>query len=132
MSSLDLGLIGNSTIAALIDADGAIVWACVPRFDGEPVFDALLRGDQHADDARGLFVVELVDCVRSEQEYVRNTAVLVTRLYTEDGAAIEITDFAPRFKQFGRTFRPVMLVRQVRPLAGTPRVRVRLRPEAGH
>ncbi|MEQ8663962.1 MAG: glycoside hydrolase family 15 protein [Gammaproteobacteria bacterium] len=132
MSSLDLGLIGNSTIAALIDADGAIVWACVPRFDGEPVFDALLRGEQDPDAAQGRFAVELVDCVRNEQEYVRNTAVLVTRLYASDGAAIEITDFAPRFKQFGRTFRPVMLVRQVRPLAGTPRVRVRLRPQAAH
>ncbi len=132
MNSLDLGLIGNSTIAALIDADANIVWACVPRFDGEPVFDALLRGDQAAGEASGRYAIELVDCVRSEQEYVKNTAVLVTRLYSADGSGIEIVDFAPRFKQFGRTFRPVMLVRQVRPLEGTPRVRVRIRPQAAH
>ncbi|MGE0486229.1 MAG: glycoside hydrolase family 15 protein [Gammaproteobacteria bacterium] len=129
MTSLDLGLIGNSTIAALVDARADIVWACLPRLDGEPVFDALLRAD---DDPGGRFAIELIGCTHGEQHYVKNTAVLVTRLHGDDGACIEVTDFAPRFKQYGRTFRPVMLVRQLRRIAGTPRVRVRLAPRAAH
>ncbi len=66
--------------------------------------------------------------VRSEQEYLKNTAVVMTRLFDRDGGAIEVTDFAPRFKQFGRMFRPVTLVRHIRPIAGSPRIRIRLRP----
>src|SRR5437868_10419346 len=41
---------------------------------------------------------------------------------------VEITDFAPRFHQYGRMFSPMMLVRQIRRIAGNPRIRVRLRP----
>src|SRR5207237_587715 len=65
---------------------------------------------------------------RAEQEYLVNTPVLVTRLYDRAGAGVEITDFAPRFHQYGRLFSPMMLVRQIRRIAGNPRIRVRLRP----
>ena len=44
------------------------------------------------------------------------------------GGAIEITDCAPRFLQHGRLFQPMTLLRQVRRIAGNPRVVVRLRP----
>ncbi len=131
MSNLNLGLIGNSTIGALVDERASVVWCCMPGFDGAPVFDALLRGER-GDDPTGTFSLELIDFERSEQEYLKNTAVLVTRLYNRDGGAVEVTDFAPRFKQFGRMYRPVMLVRTVRSIAGTPRVRVRLRPQGEH
>ena len=124
MSSLDLALIGNSTIGALIDEQAKLVWACFPRFDGDPVFCALLK--ENEDD--GFFAIELADCQRSEQHYLENTAILVTRLYDQHGGAIEITDFAPRFGQFGRMFRPMMLVRRVVRLSGSPRLTVRLRP----
>lgn len=40
--SLDLGVIGNSSSAALIDRNGSIVWMCAPRMDGDPVFCSLL------------------------------------------------------------------------------------------
>src|SRR5947209_4178463 len=40
--SLDLAPIGNGRIAALVDTAGRIVWWCFPRFDGDPVFCALL------------------------------------------------------------------------------------------
>ncbi|WP_028311914.1 glycoside hydrolase family 15 protein [Derxia gummosa] len=42
--SLELAVIGNSRIGALIDTRGDVVWMCVPRFDGDPVFCALLDG----------------------------------------------------------------------------------------
>ncbi|MDP2367448.1 glycoside hydrolase family 15 protein [Rhodoferax sp.] len=124
MKSLDLALIGNCTIGALIDAQATVTWACWPRFDGDPVFCALLK---ESDDF-GFFSIELADCERTEQHYIENTAILVTRLYDRHGGAIEVTDFAPRFGKHGRTFRPMMLVRRVRRLAGSPRLTLRLRP----
>jgi GH15 family glucan-1,4-alpha-glucosidase len=72
--------------------------------------------------------VELLESVRQEQEYLVNTPILVTRLYDRDGACVEITDFAPRFRQYGRMFCPMTLVRHIRRVIGNPRVRVRLRP----
>ena len=42
--SLNLGVIGNCAASALVDARGRIVWSCWPRFDGDPVFNALLQG----------------------------------------------------------------------------------------
>ncbi|MFL5525480.1 MAG: glycoside hydrolase family 15 protein [Gemmatimonadaceae bacterium] len=128
MISLELGLIGNGTIAALIDAVGEIKWACFPRLDGDPSFCSLLRASANRDDELGLFAIELVDGVRSEQEYLVNTPILVTKAYDADGGAIEITDFAPRFRQFGRLFCPMMLVRQIRRISGNPRIRIRVRP----
>ena len=124
MKTLDLALIGNCTIGALIDAHATVNWACWPRFDGDPVFCALLKDT----DDYGFFSVELADCERTEQHYLENTAILVTRLYDRQGGAIEVTDFAPRFGQHGRTFRPMMLVRRLRRLTGSPRLTLRLRP----
>ncbi len=126
-NSLDLGLIGNCRIGALIDERGEIVWNCLPRFDGDPMFCSLLR--EHADgEGAGYCVVELIDQVEAQQSYLSNTAVLVTRLKDRHGAVIEITDFAPRFHQYGRTFMPVMIIRQIRRLVGSPRICVRIRP----
>ncbi|MCK9283472.1 MAG: glycoside hydrolase family 15 protein [Rhodocyclaceae bacterium] len=124
MNSLDLAMIGNCTISALIDARAKIVWGCFPRFDGDPVFCSLLK---NTDDG-GYFSIELAECLRSEQAYLDNTAILITRLYDRHGGTLEITDFAPRFGQYGRMFRPMMVVRQIRRLSGSPRLTLRLRP----
>src|SRR5512135_1679601 len=124
MNNLDLALIGNCTLSALVDARANIKWGCFPRFDGDPVFCTLLKDS----DDYGFFTFELADCARTEQHYLENTAILQTRLYDHHGGGVEITDFAPRFGQYGRTFRPMMLVRRVRRLGGSPRLTVRLRP----
>jgi len=126
LNSLNLGAIGNCSFGALIDQDARIVWCCLPRFDGDPAFHALLGGPKDAPGG-GVFDIELVDqCARS-QSYDQNTAILRTRLESPTGA-IEITDFAPRFETRGRIFRPNMLVRRVAPVSGSPRIRVCLRP----
>ncbi|HSV69502.1 MAG TPA: glycoside hydrolase family 15 protein [Methylibium sp.] len=126
-ASLELGLIGNCAIGALVDADARIVWCCLPRFDGDPVFASLLDSPEGCGDA-GSFVIEIEQHVRSEQAYDEGTAILRTRLYAANGDAVEVCDFAPRFFSRGRAFRPAMLVRRVRPLRGHPRVRVVLAP----
>ena len=128
VATLDLGVVGNCIWSALIDRDARVVWACLPRPDGDPVFYSLV--DDTGD--RGSWSIELVGRNRSEQEYLGNTAILATRLYSENGSAIEVTDFCPRFERRGRMFRPQTLVRRVRTLAGTPRICVRLRPGFGY
>lgn len=124
LKTLDLALIGNCTIGALVDQRASIVWGCFPRFDSDPVFCSLLK---QIDDT-GFFAVDLLDFERSEQHYLENTAILITRLYDHQGGAVEITDFAPRFGQYGRMYRPMMLVRRLRRLSGSPRLILRLRP----
>jgi len=128
-SSLELGIIGNGSVSALIDRNARIVWCCLPSFDGDPVFCSLLSPKSHDG---GFFDVVLEGMKASSQFYVENTAVLVTRLVAEDGSALEITDYAPRFKQHGRIFHPMSLVRTIRPTAGSPRITLRLRPLAGY
>jgi GH15 family glucan-1,4-alpha-glucosidase len=125
VGDLNLGVIGNGSVNALIDSRGRIVWCCLPSFDGDPVFCSLLQ--PKAGDA-GFFDVLLDGAVAYKQRYVDNNAVLVTGLLGQDGSAIEIIDFAPRYKQHGRMFHPMSLVRTIRPLAGTPRITLRLRP----
>ncbi len=124
--TLDLALIGNCCISALIDGRGRIVWSCFPRFDGDPVFHALL-GRPTDDAGDGMFEIELVDGVEFNQSYVGNTAVVRTIIEGPSGA-IEIIDFAPRFKSLQRSFRPQTLVRRIRPLRGSPRIRIKAKP----
>jgi GH15 family glucan-1,4-alpha-glucosidase len=127
MSSLELGIIGNSSTSALVNGAGEICWACIPRVDADAVFCSLLRERREENDF-GFLAVDLAGVTRTEQAYLPHTPVLVTRLYDGNGGALEITDFAPRFRQFGRLFCPSQLVRMVRPLAGSPRIRVLVRP----
>jgi GH15 family glucan-1,4-alpha-glucosidase len=129
--NLDLGVIGNSEIAALIDADGTIVWGCLPRIDGDPVFCALLDGDRD-ENSQGLFAIELMDRVETTQRYMRNTAILETTMSDSRGNRLRVRDFCPRFRARGRIFRPAMIVRLLEPLAGRPMVRFRLRPRFEH
>lgn len=126
MTSLNLGFVGNCSFGALIDRRARVVWCCLPRFDGDPVFASLLNGPQD-DPASHTCAVELTDTVDSDQEYVANTAVLRTRLHGKSGS-IEVLDFAPRFHWRDRIFRPQTLVRRIRPLGGMPRIRLRVRP----
>jgi len=129
--SLDLALVGNGAIGLLIDQQGTIVWGCFPRFDGDPTFCALLDVTPPGAE-RGIFAVDVVDRIRSEQSYVTNTALLVTRHFDTTGGVIEVTDCVPRFVHHGRVFRPMSLVRRIRRVAGSPRVVIRLRPAAGY
>ncbi len=131
MNTLDLGFVGNSTVGALINAFGEVVWTCFPGFDGDPVFCSLLR-ERKGEADFGFFAIDLVDFMRSEQHYLANTAILVTRLDDRHGGAIEITDFAPRFVQYGRMFCPMSLVRIITRVSGNPRIRIRVRPACDH
>ncbi|WP_198374945.1 glycoside hydrolase family 15 protein [Neoroseomonas rubea] len=125
MQGLDLAVIGNCAVAALISPRGRHEWFCFPRLDAEPVFNALLGG---VGPERGFMDIELRDLSQCAQGYLRNTAVVETRLTDARGGALRILDLAPRFRRFGRMYRPPAIVRRIEPLAGRPRIRIRVRP----
>src|SRR5215831_21095687 len=122
------GGIGNGRTAALVDPGARIVWWCFPRFDGDPLFCRLLSGKEE----KGFTDVLLDDIVDTQSEYLRNTAVVSTLLTDRHGNAVRITDFAPRFHQYGRVFRPPQLFRIIEPVSGLPRITIRVRPTHGY
>jgi GH15 family glucan-1,4-alpha-glucosidase len=125
---LDLAILGNGRTAALVDPTSRIVWWCYPRFDSDPIFCRLLAGKEE----KGFSDVVLDDMVEYQSEYVRNTAIVSTLLTDRQGAKIRITDFVPRFRQYGRVFRPPQIFRIIEPVAGLPRITIRVRPTSDY
>ena len=121
----ELGLIGNCQLSALVRRNGEIVWSCLPRFDSEPVFATLLDEKNG-----GNFLVGAADGELGQQTYLENSNILETRFDTPSGS-FRVLDFAPRFVQYDRIFRPTQIFRIVEPLSGTPRIRVVCDPRLG-
>lgn len=121
----DLGLIGNCQISALVERSGAVVWCCLPRFDSEPVFSTLLDEKEG-----GEFLIGPEGGEQGEQSYLENTNILETMFKTPNGS-FRVLDFAPRFTQHGRMFRPTQLFRVIEPVEGAPRIRVLCEPRLG-
>ena len=96
-----------------------------PRFDSDPVFCRLIAGDEE----KGFCDVLLDRQV--ERHLPRMSATpprVITLLTAEDGAQVRITDFAPRLRNFDRLLRPPQLMRIIEPVAGLPRIAIRVRP----
>jgi len=89
-SIADHGLIGDLQTAALVTTDGSIDWLCLPRFDSPSVFGALL------DDERGghFRIRPSGTGWTAKQMYFPDTAVLVTRFFSEGGLG-QVVDFMP-------------------------------------
>ncbi len=85
----DHGVIGNLHTAALVGTDGTIDWLCLPAFDSPSVFASILD-----DEKGGHFTLRPVDYIRSQQLYLPDTNVLLTRFFTSNGMA-EVLDFMP-------------------------------------
>jgi len=96
----DLGLIGNCQFCALVHNSGEIVWCCLPRFDSEPMCSSLLDSEDG-----GRFRIGPAGGETGNQRYLPNTNILETTFRTPTGS-FRVIDFAPRFLQFGRAFRP--------------------------
>jgi GH15 family glucan-1,4-alpha-glucosidase len=121
----DLGVIGNCQFSALVHNSGEIVWCCLPRFDSEPVCSTLLDSEDG-----GRFRISPANGECGTQRYLPNTNILETTFQTSTGS-FRVIDFAPRFLQFGRAFRPTQLMRIVEPVEGTPRIAVVCEPKLG-
>lgn len=116
------GIIGNCSYLAHVHQNTNIEWLCWPRFDSSFVFGGLLDKEKG-----GEFSVLPEGDYQSKQYYLENTNVLCTEISSAEGS-YRITDFAPRFSQYERYFKPLMLIRKIEVLEGSPRIRVRCRP----
>lgn len=127
---MDFALIGNCQTAALVDRRARIVWWCFPRFDSDPVFSRLLAGDEE----KGFCEVALADLVEAgaTTQYIRNTALVETILTDRRGGKVRVTDFSPRFDIFERTYRAPQIVRRIEPIAGLPRIAIKVRPTCNY
>ncbi|MEV4681963.1 glycoside hydrolase family 15 protein [Streptomyces kurssanovii] len=125
----DLGLIGDGTTAALVGLDGTIPWMCLPRFDAEPVFCALLDRTRG-----GHFTVTPRNLREARQRYEPDTGVLHTELRSDTGlvrvtdalvlrSGADLSDDAPSSRG--------ELVRSVLVLDGDVRLDVDLEPRGG-
>ncbi len=125
MEDLNLAVIGNGIVAALVNRRSRVVWYCLPRLDGDPVFCSLLNGNDPQD---GFFETTVENLKTAEQSYLGNSAVLATTLTDTQGGVVRITDFVPRFRRHERIFRPALLMRRIEPAAGQPMIKIRVRP----
>src|SRR5436309_6655988 len=84
----DYGLIGNSYTGALVSRRGSIDWLCLPRFDSESVFAALLGEPKH-----GRWLIEPAEPVaQRSRRYRGETRILETQFETAKGC-VTLIDF---------------------------------------
>jgi len=107
----DYALIGNTRTAALVGKDGSIDWMCVPRFDSNACFAALLGNQEHGHwqlgPARGVAAVR--------RAYRPETLILETEFETED-SAVRIIDCMPVWEERTEVVRIVECVRGSMPM----------------
>lgn len=86
------GLITSNRTAALVGSEGTIDWACLPKFDSDPVFASLLDSKKG-----GHFSIRMSDLtdVRTYQSYRESTNILVTEFIRDGRALLRLTDFIP-------------------------------------
>ena len=111
------GFIGNMLSGALVGRDGSIDWLCLPRFDSDACFAALLGTPEHG---RWLIAPE-GETKRTRRRYRPGTAILETTFETADGIA-QVIDFMPRTEDEEY----VDLVRLVQGVKGRVRMRTEL------
>ena len=119
------GIIGNLQTVAMVALSGTIDFMCFPDFDSPTLFASLLDSKKG-----GYFSIEpeLKDC-HSKQLYIPDTAVLLTRFFSEDGIA-EVTDYMPMPDADGHTVWAI--VRKIKTIRGRIRFRVRCVPRMNY
>jgi GH15 family glucan-1,4-alpha-glucosidase len=111
----DYGLIGNLRTAALVGRDGSVDWLCLPRFDSDACFAALLGDERH-----GRWLLAPAGGVRSvRRRYRPGTLVLETEFECDDGA-VRVVDCMPPGDG------PESLVRVVEGVRGSVPMRMQL------
>ena len=103
----DYAVIGDCRSAALVGRDGSIDWLCLPRFDSDACFAALL-----GDASNGRWLVAPVRTARKvTRRYLGDSLILETLFTTATGTA-RLLDFMPPNQDNGT------LVRLIEGLAG--------------
>ena len=125
--SYDYGVIGNCAYTAHIHTDTNIAWLCWPRFDSSFIFGKILDEKKG-----GEFSITPLDSINHiSQKYIENTNILQTEISCSSGV-YRVTDFAPRFLQQDRYYKPLMLIRKLEPVQGSPNIVVKCRPKGNY
>ncbi|HEY5025976.1 MAG TPA: glycoside hydrolase family 15 protein [Acidimicrobiales bacterium] len=102
----DYGLIGDTHTAALVGRNGSIDWLCLPRFDSDACFAALLGTDEH-----GYWrIAPATPDYEVRRRYRGDTLVLETEFETADGIA-KVVDCMPIREDHPQVLRMVEAVR---------------------
>ncbi len=113
----EYALVGDRHTAALISRDGSIDWLCLPRFDSEACFAALL-----GDERNGHWqIAPAADAGQVRRHYLPDTLVLETEFVTASGT-VRLTDCMP-----ARDADPV-LIRLIHGVTGRVDMRMTLAP----
>jgi len=123
MNKYNFGVIGNCSFLAYIDTNANVNWLCLPRFDSSFIFGSLLDKEKGGE----FSIMPNNGDFRSKQYYIKNTNILATEFEVEEGR-FRVIDFAPRFNQYERYFKPLMLFRKIELLEGNPFIKVKCHP----
>ena len=118
------GIIWNCNSSALINEDSSIDWSCLPQFDSPSVFGKILD-----DQKGGSFKIECDNSYEITQQYLKKTAILLTR-FDNGTDAFQLLDFMPRYqKDNGVYYAPPEIVRLVKLIKGNPSFKVLYDPQ---
>lgn len=85
----DYAVVGDRSTIALISRRGSVDWLCLPRFDSQACFAALLGDENH-----GRWLLTVPDATSIERAYRGNDVELVTT-YTSPTGVAQVTDVMP-------------------------------------
>src|ERR1700732_3896246 len=119
----DYAIVGDMQSVALISTDGSVDWLCLPRFDSEACFAALLGTDDHGQ----WRIAPDQGTVAATRRYTEDTLILETDWETPDGA-VRVTDFMPPRDDD----EPPVLVRIVTGMRGAVDMNATLRVRFGY
>ncbi|MER8119024.1 glycoside hydrolase family 15 protein [Streptomyces sp. NPDC094031] len=119
------GLIGDMQTSAHVCDDGSIDWLCLPRFDSEAVFTALLGEREHGSWRLAPATTFEDGQAAATRHYVGDSAVLRT-VWTTRSGTVQVTDFMPP-----RDGAP-QVIRIVEGVSGEVRMRSLWRPRMGY
>lgn len=111
----DYAFISDMHTGALVAKDGNIDWLCLPRFDSDAAFCALLGAEENG----RWSLAPVHDVLSSERRYRGDSLIVETTMRTQDGS-VTITDFMPRRKDYPT------IVRLVEGLSGTVAMQTRI------
>ena len=123
-NNLELGIIGNCHSSALISKTGSIVWCCLPEFDSPSVFGKILDNN-----IGGTFQIICDNNYSIEQEYLKNTCILVTK-FSRGKNIFEVHDFMPRYlKKDNKYHSPAEVIRYFKLISGKPIFKINYDPK---
>lgn len=123
MNRYNFGVVGNCSYLAYIDTMANVNWLCLPRFDSSFIFGSLLDRKKGGE----FSIRPKNNNCKSRQYYLKNTNILATEFEMPEGK-FRVVDFAPRFSQYDRYFKPLMLFRKIELMEGSPYIIVKCNP----